>query len=201
MNQADPGQPVALCPAVASARGREHRPLRPTLIFATMTLLLTGSWRLHSSAQRVSPHETATYQIGRATVELTYGRPATRGRVIFGALVPFERVWMPGADEATILKTDAGLQFAKAYVPAGSYSLYTIPSPNAWKLIINKQTGQWHTVYSGDQDLTRIDMRVESLSQPVERLTISAIPRGEQGGDLRIEWAAIRAVAPFTVPH
>lgn len=152
-----------------------------------------------AAGQRVSPHETAAHRVGRATITVTYGRPAKRGRAIFGALVPFDRVWMPGADEATLLTTSAGLQFGDVPVPEGTYSLYTVPSPGAWTLIINRQTGQWHTVYHADRDLARVDMRVEPLAKPLERLTITAVPRPGGGGALRIEWDTTRAVAPFTV--
>ena len=94
------------------------------------------------------------------TVTIQYSRPSMRGRKIFGGLVPYDQVWRTGANAATSLKTDVDLTIGGANVPAGSYTLYTLPGMNSWKLIINKQTGQWGTEYSEGQDLARVDMKV-----------------------------------------
>ncbi|MBI3491753.1 MAG: DUF2911 domain-containing protein [Acidobacteria bacterium] len=134
-----------------------------------------------------------------ARITITYGRPSTRGRAIFGALIPYDQVWMPGADESTILQTGADLQFGSVRLPAGSYSLYTLPSASTWKLIINKQTGQWHTEYHAEQDFARIDMRIDRLEQPIEQLVITSVPRPEGGGEVRLEWDTLRAAVAFTV--
>lgn len=98
-----------------------------------------------STRTRVSPHETANSVVDGATIGITYGRPSMRARKIFGSLVPYEGVWMPGADEATIFQTSAPLQFDDFRLPAWSYSLYTISSEKWWTLIVNKMTGQFHT--------------------------------------------------------
>ena len=180
-----------------TTRRRACQPPRWMSIFAPTTILLVASWRPVVVAQRASPHETATYQVGRATIELTYGRPSRRGRAIFGALVPFEKVWMPGADEATILETNASLQFGGVRVPAGSYSLYTIPSPNVWKLIVNKQTGQWGTVYDEKQDLARIDMKKQSLPSPAENFTIAFDQVAPDTCRMRLEWETTRGSLDF----
>lgn len=150
---------------------------------------------------RLSPHESNSATIAGATIKITYGRPYMRGRKIFGGLVPFGEIWMPGADEATILQTSKALQFASAsaVVPAGSYSLYTLPSEKGWQLIINRQTGQWHTEYDPSQDLTRVPMQEEKLSAPVEQLLIHAVPRPDGGGAIEIQWERTGELAPFTV--
>src|SRR6185436_15012100 len=105
-----------------------------------------------------SPHETHEFTVDGATITITYGRPSMRNRKIFGALVPYNKVWMPGADDATIFRTTAPLQFGDAKVPAGSYSLYTMPSEKQWTLIINKRTGQFHTLYPAEDDLVKLPM-------------------------------------------
>jgi hypothetical protein len=158
--------------------------------------------RLHAqySRARVSPHETSNAVVDGARISITYGRPSVRGRKIFGALVPYNRVWMPGADEATIVETSAALQFGEFKLPAGSYSLYTLPGESKWTLIINKMTGQFHTVYPEDKDLAKLPMSIERLTTPVEQLTIAAVPR-PQGGALQLEWELTRVSAPFTVPR
>lgn len=122
-----------------------------------------------------------------------------RGRKIFGSLVPYDRVWMPGADEATIFRTSAALQFGDFKLPAGSYTLYTIPSQKQWTLIINKMTGQFHTYYPSNQDLAKLPMMDERLAAPVEELTIAAVARPQGGGALQLEWELTRVSASFTV--
>jgi hypothetical protein len=148
---------------------------------------------------RVSPHETADSVVDAAKISITYGRPSMRGRKIFGSLVPYGRVWMPGADEATIFKTSAALRFGDIAVPAGAYTLYTLPTEARWTLIINKMTGQFHTVYPSDQDLAKLPMTLERLPAPVEQLTIAAVPHAEGGGTLRLDWETTRVSARFVV--
>jgi hypothetical protein len=151
-------------------------------------------------AQRVSPHETHEFAVDGATITISYGRPTMRGRKIFGALIPYNKVWMPGADEATIFETTAALQFGDFKLPAGRYSLYTMPSDKQWTLIINKKTGQWHTLYVPGEDILTLPMTAEPLPAPVEQLTISAMPHGS-GGAIRLEWENTRFSVPFTVIH
>jgi hypothetical protein len=151
-------------------------------------------------AQRASPHETHEFVVDGATITIAYGRPSMRGRKIFGVLVPYNKVWMPGADEATVVETTAALQFGDFKLPAGRYSLYTMPSDRQWTLIINKKTGQWHTLYVPGDDLVKLPMTAEPLPAPVEQLAISAVPR-TPGGALRLEWENKRLSVPFTVVH
>jgi hypothetical protein len=128
-----------------------------------------------------------------------YSRPSVRGRVIFGNVVPWNQVWRTGANEATVLETSADLRLAGITAPAGKYSLWTIPSPTGWKLILNKNTGQWGTAYDAKYDLARLDMSIEALPQPVERFTIAIEPNGK-GGVLKLEWEKTRASIGFTTP-
>lgn len=150
---------------------------------------------------RISPHEGHTFTVDGASITITYGRPSMRGRKIFGALVPYNRVWMPGADEATMFHTDSALQFGDFRLPRGSYSLYTLPSQKSWTLIINKQTGQFHTSYPASQDLVKLPMTAEPLPVPVEVLTISVAPRPQGGGAVQLEWETTKVSVPFVVAH
>ena len=104
------------------------------------------------------------------TVTIEYSRPSMRGRKIFGGLVPYDQVWRTGANAATSLKTDVALTIGAASVPAGNYTLYTLPGATSWKLIINKQTGQWGTEYNQSQDLARVDMKVNQRSVAAGRV-------------------------------
>ena len=147
-----------------------------TAVFAARELAGKGLGNL-------SPRDTARATVGGAHVQIDYGRPMKRGRVIFGNVVPWDTVWRTGANQATQLITDKDLVIGGTPVPAGTYSLFTIPSAKGWQLIVNKQHGQWGTDYDAKQDLARIPMRVRPLAAPVERFTIVA-----RGSDLMISW-------------
>jgi hypothetical protein len=146
----------------------------------------------------LSPMDSARATIDGASIEVVYGRPYKRGRVIFGGVVPWDQVWRTGANSATEFRTDRDLRMNGVTVPAGSYTLWTIPSPAGWKLIINKQTGQFGTEHDASQDLARIDMTRETPAQPIEQFTISIEPQGA-GGVLKMGWDDTQVSVPFTV--
>ncbi|MGH9508986.1 MAG: DUF2911 domain-containing protein [Terriglobales bacterium] len=143
-------------------------------------------------SKRSSPPGTAEITLAGKKVKIDYGRPSMRGRKIFGELVPYEQVWRTGANEATTLTTDVDLAVGGAHVPAGKYTLYTLPAEAGWKLIINKQTGQWGTEYNQAQDLARVDMKKELIEIPIEQFTISFLPKGTDGATLRLDWEKTR---------
>jgi len=144
----------------------------------------------------LSSRDTARVAVGGAEVWVDYGRPQKRGRLIFGNVVPWDVVWRTGANAATQLYTPVALTVGGITVPRGTYSLWTVPSPTGWKLIINKQHGQWGTVYSAEQDLARVDLQVGALAEPVEQLTIT-LESSATGGVLAIAWDQTRAEVPF----
>ncbi len=144
-------------------------------------------------SKRASPPGTAEITLAGKKVKIDYGRPSMRGRKIFGELVPFGEVWRTGANEATHFSTEADLEIGGARVPAGKYTLYTLPAESGWKLIINKQTGQWGTEYDQAQDLARVDMKTELIEIPIEQFTISFLPKGGDGATLRLDWEKTRA--------
>lgn len=125
---------------------------------------------------QLSVRDTARASVGGADVSVDYGRPLKRGREIFGNVVPWNAVWRTGANAATQFSTSADLVIGGATVPAGKYTLFTLPTPTGWKVIINKQTGQWGTEYNAAQDLVRVDAKVETLATPVEQLVIAFEP-------------------------
>jgi hypothetical protein len=146
----------------------------------------------------MSVRDTVRAVIGRANLLVEYGRPLRRGRTIFGNVVPFDSVWRTGANAATQFRTDVDLSMDGVTIPAGTYTLWTLPSrTGAWKLVVNRQTGQWGTVYDAKQDLARIDMRTETLAASVDQFTITIEPRAS-GGVLTLAWDRTRAWVPFT---
>lgn len=142
-----------------------------------------------------SPRDTAEATLGGERVLVDYGRPYMRGRTIMGGLVPYGQVWRTGANAATTLVTPRDLRIGGTAVPAGTYTLYTLPGESEWQLIINRQTGQWGTEYDAAQDLARVPMRVERTPAPVEQFTITLEP-GTPTGTLRMEWENTRVSVP-----
>ena len=113
--------------------------------------------------------------------------------------MPWGRWWMPGADEATTITTSAPIAFGSLVVPAGDYTLYTLPGEPAFALIVNGQTFQFHTEYRPERDLGRVPMTLTRLDAPVERLTFAVEARPEGGGVLRLRWERREYAAIFTV--
>jgi hypothetical protein len=146
----------------------------------------------------LSPRDTTRATVGSAHLLVDYGRPSKRGREIFGGLVPYDQVWRTGANSATTFVTDKSLAIGGTTVPAGTYTLYSVPSQSGWKLVINKQTKQWGTEYHQDQDLARVPMTTTAVSPPVEQFTIKIVPQG-QGGALELVWDTTQASVPLTV--
>jgi hypothetical protein len=107
------------------------------------------------------------------SVTIDYSSPRMKGRKIYGGLVPYGQVWRTGANEATTFVTTANLIMQGKTVPVGNYTIFTIPNPDKWTLIVNKKTGEWGIPYKYESDeLTRIDMTLLPISAPVENFTI-----------------------------
>ena len=164
------------------------------LAFALAVLPLTDAQQpAQDKSKRPSPPGTTECTIKGKKVSISYSRPSLRGRkAIGGELVPYDKVWRTGANEATTLTTEIELNIGGAKVPAGTYTLYTLPSQDSWKLIINKQTGQWGTEYNQDQDLARVPMTKTEIVVPVEQFTISLDQDNNASADLVMEWEKTR---------
>jgi len=128
-----------------------------------------------------------------ATITIDYCAPSMHGRTIFGGVVPYGEVWRTGANAATTLKTSSNLQIGSLTVPAGTYTLYTLPTADGWTLIVNKQTGQWGTVYDKAQDLGRVPMSTGSNSVSVETFVIDFEKTMGSATELHLKWAGVDA--------
>jgi hypothetical protein len=148
----------------------------------------------------LSPRDTARTTLAGATLWVDYGRPMKRGRVIFGDVVPWNTVWRTGANAATQFNTAVDLVIGGAKVPAGTYTLWTLPSQTGWKVIINQQTGQWGTEYHEAQDLARVDAKVETLAAAVEQLFIGfePAPGNAAATTLTILWDKTKVSVPVS---
>ena len=155
---------------------------------------------LAQGQKRASPHEKVSATVDGKTITIEYGRPYKKGREIFGGLVPWGQVWRTGADEATVLTTDADLMIGSLHIPKGTYSVFTIPNQNEWTLIINKTAKQWGAFkYDQGTDLGRTTMKVRSNSSPVEQFTITLTPKGSRACELAMMWDRVVAEASIMV--
>ena len=173
-----------------------------TAIAVVVGILLIGSGRAAGQfgQRRLSPHESVSERIDNADITIVYGRPSMRGRTIFGSLVPYGRVWAPGADAATTLESTRPLQLGTLAVPRGPHTIWILPTPEAWTLIVSKEPSGFHTFYHKSEDLGRMELRKRALPAPVEQLTF-AIPRNPSGpgGTIVMTWETTEVSVPFTV--
>lgn len=159
-----------------------------------------------------TPHATTSAVIDGNRVTIVYGRPNVKHprtgavRKIWGELVPYGKVWRTGADEATLLITQQPIELGGKTIPAGAYTLWTLPSEDgSAKLIVNRQIGQWGAdrelkrIYDEANDVARVDLTKKSLSEPVEQFTMAVARNGSAGGVIKLSWDTTEYSAPFTV--
>ena len=151
-------------------------------------------------ARRVSPHESTSGTVDGSDITITYGRPSMRGREIFGRLVPYGRVWCPGADEATTLDSTLPLRLGDLMVPAGPHTIWILPTPDTWTLVVSKESSGFHTNYNSSADLGRIEMLKRTVTDPVEQLTFAIVKNATgTGGAISMTWETTEVSVPFTV--
>jgi hypothetical protein len=167
---------------------------------------LAAHWRAADAAGAsvgaLSGRAAVTSTVAGATITIDHGTPSKRGREIWGVLVPFGQVWRTGANQATQFTTDRDLVFGTGtgalVVPAGAYTLFSIPERAGGLLIVNRQTGQAGTAYDASRDLGRVPLEARPLPEAVEVFSIAVTPDGD-GGALRLQWDRTELVARFTV--
>ena len=192
--------------------------MRLGLLLAGSTLLLAGApaaaqQAAGAPATRIAPSGRATTQItvtvpGAAgaqptslPVRIDYGQPHARGRAVAGTLVPYDQVWRTGANESTSLVTPVDLEIGGLRVPKGTYTLYSLLTRSGWKLIVNRQTGQWGTQYDQAQDVGRVDMTVRQQAEAQESFSMTLVPGGDVplGGTLVLSWGTLHGSVPWRV--
>lgn len=141
--------------------------------------------------------DSVTSTIDGGMVKIRYSRPSVRGRKIFGAIVPYGRFWRTGADAATKLTITRPVYFNGVALPAGEYSLFTLPTEKGWTLMINREANIWGTEYHPENDVLRVPMSVDALDDNVELLTIQVVP-ADKGGRIVVTWERVRASVAFT---
>ncbi|HVX40074.1 MAG TPA: DUF2911 domain-containing protein [Gemmatimonadaceae bacterium] len=147
--------------------------------------------------KQLSVRDTTRATIGAASFTVDYGRPLARGRELLGNVIPYGEVWRTGANAATQFTTSAPITLAGIRVPAGTYTLWTLPRADGTTLIVNKQTGQWGTSYDPSRDLGRAPLQSERVAAPIEEFTITIEPLDARRGTLGIAWGPFRWTAPI----
>lgn len=167
--------------------------MRKLSVLSLSAVLLCGIAVAQETKKPLSPPAKAEAALNGKKITIEYSAPSKRGRAIMGALVPYDKVWRTGANAATTLTTEGDLMIGKIHVPAGKYTLFTIPGEKEWTLIVNKQTGQWGTKYDQAQDLGRTKMAVKTLTPAVETFAIDIKPIDNARGSLTLKWDNVEA--------
>jgi hypothetical protein len=156
-----------------------------TMIKAAMAVALfmvvSGANAQEDKSQRKSPPATAKSKVGAATVTIDYSQPSVKGRTIWGDLVPYDKVWRTGANEATTFETTKALKVEGKALPAGKYALFTIPGEETWTIIFNSEPKQWGAYkYDESKDVLRVKVDPEE-NDMVEQLTFEIIEEDGEG--------------------
>ena len=174
------------------------------LLFAVATLASAQMSMSNDKSQRPSPAANAQCKFSDGkTIKTDYSSPRAKGRKIFGdekdkPVVPYGQVWRTGANEATTFVTDTAVKIGGKSLPAGNYTIFTIPNADKWTLIINKKTAEWGIPYKYEADeLGRFDMKVSKTAAPVENFTI-AFDQGGSKCTMRLEWENTQASIDIT---
>jgi len=175
------------------------------LLFSVATLASAQMGMGQDKSKRPSPPASAECKFSDGkTIKIDYSSPRVNDpkthqpRKIFGGLVPYGEIWRTGANEATTFVNSANVTVGGKAVPAGSYTIFTIPKADAWTLVISKKTGEWGTDYAGEkEDLARVPMSVSKTPAPVENFTIAFDQAGSKC-TLRMEWENTRASVEIT---
>ena len=152
--------------------------------------------QLHPRPAAINKFDSVKTTINSTVIRIIYSRPSVRARVIFGEVVPWNRIWRTGADAATKISLSKSIYFNGKELPAGEYSIFTIPSKNGWTLIFNKQANIWGTEHNADFDFLKIPMVTTSLPQEIEMLTFSFVSN-TQGGEIAVSWDKTKASVNF----
>jgi hypothetical protein len=146
---------------------------------------------------QASSRDTVKATIGGAHLWIDYGRPSLRGRDVWVNGVLGDTLWRTGANAATQFRTDVDLVLGGSTIPAGTYTLWTAATPSGYRLVVNRQTGQWGTVYDATRDLVRVPLRESTVATPVERFTIELEPQSNGAVFLNFTWGTKRLSVPL----
>jgi hypothetical protein len=170
-------------------------------ILATLVLFtITKSFSQEAVTPRPSPIAIVTMKYEDTYVKLTYCQPHKRDRGVFGGLVPYGQVWRTGANEATEITLTGDLQIKNDTLPAGTYAIFTIPQPDKWIIIFNKQVGQWGAYnYTDKADILRVEVPVQTLKNAVyEPFTITFEQKNDKA-EMLMMWETTKVAIPIAI--
>jgi hypothetical protein len=146
-----------------------------------------------------SPEATAVYDKGGLKIQVEYCQPSKKGRVIFGQLEPYGKVWRTGANEATEITFNQPVTFGDKAVNAGTYTLFTIPQPDQWTVILNSELNQWGAFnYNEAKDVVRIQVPASLTPQVTEMFTID-FQDANNRVDMQLAWDQTKVTVPIGV--
>lgn len=164
---------------------------------AVFTLLTADAQQLKTPAP--SPTQTIKQDFGISSIELTYSRPAMKGRKIFGDLVPYGKLWRTGANAATRIKFADDVQIGGTTVKAGEYVLYTVPNEKEWEVVLNKGLTNWGIDgYKQSDDVARVKVKSLKLDEPFESFTMQFMDVKPNSTNLYIAWDKTAVAVPIT---
>lgn len=177
-------------------KAHESESVQMMLFRAVSSILCTGLLATASLAQSMpageaalSPDAKATTMLDGKTVTVTYNAPSLRGRHLGGPeIVPYGEVWRTGANPATTLILPMDVTMGSLKVPAGTYTLFTLPTATDWTLIVSKKTGEWGIPYPEGSDLGRTPMQKKTLAAPQEKMSISFEKTAGKKTELHVKW-------------
>jgi hypothetical protein len=145
-----------------------------------------------------SPRDTVKTNVQQSSISVDYSRPYKRERKIFGGVVPYDSVWRTGASYATVLSLQHPIQIGKTVIPAGKYSLYTIPNRQSWRLIFNTDLIRWPTDPDRSKDIAQVGLQIKPLEKFKDQFTIE-IQETKTGGVLKFQWDDVEAFTDFRI--
>jgi hypothetical protein len=178
-------------------------------IFVVLTIIALGLFLYSTFVEnifenRLSPKDTVEFKLNDLKLKISYNRPSKKGREIFGALVPYNKVWRTGANEATTFKTNKPLYIRGFTIPEGEYTIWTVPGDSVWQVMFNTKKYPWgvdeemRPMWDPNYDLLEIDVPVEKLDSVVEQFTIS-FNNSTDKLNLTLAWDQTKIAVPLEI--
>jgi hypothetical protein len=176
----------------------DRRPALAVTLAALVTLTLPMRPVAAQDPPKIKPsqHGSVSQRVGDTTIAIEYNRPVARGRELFGALVPYGKVWCPCADDATTIEVSTAIKIGGHDLAAGKYSVWSVPNEGKWTVIFNRQSSAWHNKYPEGQDALRFDVATRTGSHMETMAFYFPVVDGKKA-ELVIHWGTV--VVPMVV--
>ena len=176
-----------------------HRIILGGLILMFTLAFSTDVQAQEDKSQRKSPPAKVEGTIGNATVTVDYAQVGVRGRTIWGDLVPYDKVWRTGANEATVFTASESILVDGNELPAGRYALFTIPGKEMWTVIFNSDADQWGAYsYDESKDVLRVDVKPVDLGRTQELMKVDILVKGNEGA-VNLTWEKLVVSIPISI--